>query len=121
MTYNYEQFIEITKERERLRETNEDLQYFTAKMVRMLQTVQLYDARIWANYAQAIVDPKEMVELKHDLFVRRQKLRDQMEYNINAMKEMKEDVERYCNVLGDKSAQVQMILSKIEEIRKLYS
>ena len=121
LTYNYEQFIEITKEREKLKETNEDLQFFTNKLVRSLKELHLYDAKIWANYAEAIVNPKEMVELKHDLFVRRQKLREQMEYNMNAIKEMKEDARRYSDVMDDKTSQVRMILNKIDEICKTYS
>lgn len=121
LTYNYEQFIEITKEREKLKETNEDLIYFSNKLVRMLLQLNLYDAKIWQNYAEAIINPKEMVEIKHDLFVRRQKLRERMEYNVNAIKEMKADAKRYCDVMEGRIPQVQEFLSKIDEISKMYT
>ena len=120
LTYNYEQFIEITKEREKLKETNEDLIYFSNKLVRNMLKLNLYDAKIWQDYAYALVNPKEMVELKHDLFVRRQKLRERMEYNMNAIAEMREDARRYCDVMEDKTPQVREILQKIEEISRLY-
>ena len=120
LTYNYEQFIEITKEREKLKETNEDLIYYTNKLVRSMLKLNLYDAKIWQDYSYALVNPKEMVELKHDLFVRRQKLRERMEYNMNAIAEMREDARRYCDVMEDKTPQVREILQKIEEISRLY-
>ena len=62
-----------------------------------------------------------MVELKHDLFVRRQKLRERMEYNVNAINEMKADAKRYCDAMEGRIPQVQAFLSKIDEISKMYS
>lgn len=121
LTYNYEQFIEISKEREKLKETNEDLHYFSNKLIRYLLNFHLYDAKIWPNHASAIVNPKDMVELKHDLFTRRQSLREQMEYNRNAIAEMREDAKRYCDIMEDKTPQIQQIISKIDEISKIYS
>lgn len=121
LAYNYEQFIEITKEREKLKETNEDLIYFSNKIVRMLLQLKLYDAKIWQNYADAIINPKEMVELKHDLFVRRQKLRERMEYNVNAINEMKADAKLYGDVMDERIPQVQEFLRRIDEVGKMYS
>lgn len=95
LTYHYEQFIEATREREKLKETNADLEYFSNKLVRLLRKLNLYDAKVWVGYADALVMPKEMVELKHELFSRRQKLREQIEYNLNEVTRMREEVEHY--------------------------
>ena len=118
LTYNYEQFIEVCKEKERLKQTNEDLDYFNNRLVRILKGLHLYDAKIWVNYANAVVDPKEMVELKHDLFTRRQSLRSRIEYNLNAIEEMQVEVNKYVEKMGDKSEQVRAILQKVEELNK---
>lgn len=118
LTYNYEQFIEVCKERERLKQTNEDLEYFNGRLVRILKGLHLYDAKIWVNYANAVVDPKEMVELKHDLFTRRQSLRSRIEYNLNAIEQMQAEVNKYVEKMGDKSEQVRAILQKVEELNK---
>ena len=98
LTYNYEQFIEATREREKLKETNADLEYFSNKLIRLLRKLNLYDAKVWVGYADALIMPKEMVELKHELFSRRQKLRDQIEYNLNAVTKMREEVEHYYGI-----------------------
>lgn len=147
LVYHYEQFIEATREREKLKETNADLEYFSNKLVRLLRKLNLYDAKVWVGYADALVIPKEMVELKHELFSRRQKLREQIEYNLNAVAKMREEVEHYYGIQkereqidrglkeasrgGEKSisntysedkmeAQIRDILRKVDEIHKSF-
>ena len=118
LTYNYEQYIEACKERGKFRQTSEDLEYFNGRLVRVLSGLHLYDAKIWLNYANAIIDPREMVEVKHDLFGRRQKLRSRIEYNLSAIEDMKKEVEKYINRMGEKEEQIRTILNKIDEINK---
>lgn len=118
LTYNYESYIEVCKEREKFKQTNEDLDYFNNRLIRILRGLHLYDAKIWINYANALIDPREMVELKHDLFTRRQNLRSRIEYNVNAISEMRTEVDKYIDKMGDKTAQVQAILDKVEELNK---
>lgn len=118
LTYNYEQYIEASKEREKFEQINEDLEYFNGRLVRILQGLNLYDAKVWLNYSNAVVDPREMVEVKHDLFSRRQKLRSRIEYNLNAIEDMKKEVEQYMDKMGSKAAQIRAILLKVEELNR---
>ena len=118
LTYNYEQYIEVCREKERLKQTNEELEYFNNRLVRILRGLNLYDAKVWLNYANAVIDPREMVELKHELFSRRQSLRNHIEYNLNAISEMKIEVDKYVEKMGEKSKQVRAILEKVEELNK---
>lgn len=118
LTYNYEQYIEASKEREKFKQANEDLEYFNGRLVRLLHSLNLYDAKVWLNYANAIVDPREMVEVKHDLFSRRQKLRSRIEYNLNAIDDMKAEVEKYIDKMGSKAEQVRTIMAKVEELNR---
>lgn len=118
LTFNYEQYIEICKEREKFKQTNEDLEYFKNRLVRILRGMNLYDARIWLNYANAIVDKKEMVELKHELFSRRQFLRGRIDYNLEAISDMRADVDLYVDKIGDKSAQIRAIVYKVDELNR---
>lgn len=121
LIYNYEQYQEASKEREKFKNVNEDLEYFNNRLVRILRGLNLYDAKIWLNYANAVIDPKEMVELKHDYFSRRQSLRNRIEYNLNAIADMRIEVDKYIDKMGDKSEQVREILMKVEELNKGYT
>lgn len=118
LIYNYEQYIEICKERERFKQTNEELEYYKNRLVRLLRSINLYDARIWLNYANAIVDKNEMVELKHEFFTRRQFLRSQINYNLAAISDLRVDVDLYVDKLGEKAVQVRAIVDKVDEINK---
>lgn len=118
LTYNYEQYIEACKEREKFKQTSEDLEYFNGRLVRVLSSLNLYDAKVWLNYANAIIEPKEMVEVKHDLFARRQKLRSRIEYNLSAIDDMKKEVEKYVDRMGEKQEQIRAIIQKVDEINK---
>ena len=120
LTYNYEQYQEVCKEREKLKNVNEDLDYFNNRLVRILRGLNLYDAKIWLNYANAVIDPKEMVELKHEYFTQRQSLRNRIEYNLNALTDMRKEIDKYIEKMGDKSEQVRAILLKVEELNRGY-
>lgn len=118
LNYNYEQYIEICKEREKFKQANEDLEYYNGRLVRILHGLNLYDAKIWLNYADAILNSKEMVEVKHDLFIRRQNIRTRMENNLTAIADMRREVEKYITKMGDKTPQVRAILEKVDELNK---
>ena len=118
LTFNYEQFIEICKERERFKQMNEDSEYFKHRLVRILRSLNLYDAKVWLNYANAIVNQNEMVELKHELFSRRQFLRGRIDYNLAAISDMRVDVDLYVDKLGDKAIQVRAIVDRVDELNK---
>ena len=57
-----------------------DLDSF-GKLLKILKRYQLKDPDRWTHQALAIIDNKEMVEIRHGLIVRRQSLRSQLDYN----------------------------------------
>lgn len=112
----WQYYLEAVKEREKYQRTNEDLEYFNGRLVRILSKYQLYDAQVWVTQAIALVDPKEMVEVKHDLITRRQKLRGRMEYNLGIIKEQKSEAEQLLDKVGSMRPQVEKILLAIDKL-----
>ena len=108
--------MEAVKEREKYQRTNDDLEYFNARLLRELAQYQMYDTKVWLTQAVALVDPKEMVEVKHGLINRRQKLRSRIEYNVGIMMEQKKEAEGMLDKVGDMKPQVQQILVAIEQL-----
>lgn len=84
--YQWDLYQEAVREQEKYRKTNEDLNYYYDKLVKLLKKCELYDSRVWIEQPQALVDAKEMVEIKHNLLVRRQKLRSKIAYNLDIVK-----------------------------------
>lgn len=120
LNYNYDQYIEMCREREKFRQTNDDLDYYNKQMLFFLSRYEMYDSNVWLNHSNAIINQKDMVELKHDLLVRRQKLRTRMEYNLNVIAELKGDILLHRNELGEKAEVVNKILRKISEMDMKY-
>lgn len=96
---SYDRFL-IEREDRRKYETNEAV--YLEEMARLVKNLRKYrvtDPDIWIHQAEALVDPREMVEIRHKLIGRRQKLRKQMEYNqtlaAEASDEIKEIMGKY--------------------------
>jgi len=93
LSYIWDQYLEEVKEREKYQRTNDELDYFNDKLIRQLKKYQFYDARIWIHQAKAMLDKKEMVEVKHELLVRRKKLRDGMEDQAETIRGARKEIE----------------------------
>lgn len=74
-------FIVEREERAKIEKANEELDFYSGGLLTLLGRYHIKDPSIWIHQAEALLDNKEMVEIRHDLIVRRQKLRKQMEYN----------------------------------------
>lgn len=112
----WQYYLEAVKEREKYQRTNEDLEYFNGRLVRILSKYRLYDAQVWITQAAALVDPKEMVEVKHGLIGRRQKLRQRIEYNLGIVKEQKAEAQQLLDKVGTMRPQVEKILFAIDKL-----
>lgn len=74
-------FKQEKEERRQYAETEAKLEYYQERLLKILRRYQLKDPDRWIHQANAIVDNREMIEIRHGLIVRRQSLRSQMEYN----------------------------------------
>lgn len=119
LIYYYELYQEAVREQEKFRRTNDDLQFFCQKLIRILEEEKLYDARVWVHHANALIDPREMVELKHNLLVRRQKVRSRVEYNIKAIADLKNEITEQMRYVDSDMSQVADILTKIDAINRI--
>ena len=88
------------EEREKFRRAELDLDYSEQELLQILKCYQIQDPAIWLHQTEAILDPKEMVEIRHNLIIRRQSLRRRMDYNREVVagtsqRDIKALVERY--------------------------
>lgn len=60
----------------------------------MLKKYEIRDREIWLSQVLAIIDPREMVEIRHGLNVQRQRLRERIEYNEEVKKEFIQSIDR---------------------------
>ncbi len=93
-------YFQEKEEREKCKRAELDLDYNQQELLRILRRYQVKDPAVWLHQTEAILDHKEMVEIRHGLIIRRQSLRRRMDYNKEvvaggAQKEIKELVRRY--------------------------
>ena len=74
-------YYQEKEEREKCKRAELDLDYNQQELMRILRRYQIQDPAIWLHQTEAILDHKEMVEIRHGLIIRRQCLRRIMDYN----------------------------------------
>ena len=102
----WEKYKVEKEERRRYREAELELDECQQELLSILKCYQVKDPAIWLHQTAAILDNKEMVEIRHGLIIRRQSLRRRMDYNremiIDKTKgEMKELAEAYPQYAGE--------------------
>lgn len=100
LTQLWENYCIEKEEREKFRRAELDLDYSEQELLQILKCYQVQDPAIWLHQTEAILEPREMVEIRHNLIIRRQSLRRRMDYNREVVagtsqKDIKALVERY--------------------------
>ncbi len=85
--YHWQEYMRIVEEERRFKKMMDNIDFYTKELIRELKSNGVMDAAIWGYQVEALVDPREMVEVRHRLNVRRQKLRQRIDYN-NGQEEM---------------------------------
>ena len=85
-------------------------------MLHILRRYNLYDADIWLDQARALLDHGEMVEIRHNLFLRRQSLRRRMDYNREVIAAKAKD--EIKDLAGSYPRYAREIMSMVDEYDK---
>lgn len=94
LEYLYGQYLIMVDEVRKYQKTTGDLKEYSEELSKLLFSYGVKDPDIWAKQSMALIDSREMVEVKHSLNVRRQKLREQIAYNeelrLSGLKDIRE-------------------------------
>lgn len=112
LMYLWEQYKKAIEDEKKYSKHSEVLETEKKELVRILKTAALDDPAIWMYQAVALIDNKEMVEVRHSLNVRRQKLRDAMDYNNKIKEDTTDEVRAYLNKLPEEKAKYEPMLRK---------
>ncbi len=106
----WEQYIEEKKLRQVQAETEEELRFCNQDLLHTLSQYQIKIPEIWPSQAIALVNKKEMVEVRHSLISRRQSLRKQLEYNRELAKKAQDIIKQ---IASDYPQDAKDILEKV--------
>jgi hypothetical protein len=94
LEYLYDQYLIMVDEVRKFQKSSGDLRQYCDQLSKLLFSYGVKDPDIWTKQSLALVDSREMVEVKHSLNQRRQKLREQISYNeqlrLNGLRDIKQ-------------------------------
>ena len=112
----WQKYQQELAEREKFRKTELQLDRNEKEMLHILRRYNLYDADIWLDQARALLDHGEMVEIRHNLFLRRQSLRRRMDYNREVIAAKAKD--EIKDLAGSYPRYAREIMSMVDEYDK---
>ena len=110
LEFIFNQYCQAKKEWARQRESSIRINENNQIVLAELERFGVKDCDIWLGQIQALVDPKEMVEVRHELNVQRGKLREQLDYNTGVMEECLEEIDKIRSRKPEYAAEVEQIL-----------
>lgn len=78
---NWKRYVKEKEERHNYQIAVRELDECHKELVEILRFHKIMDPMIWLHQVPALLDKKEMVEVRHSLIIRRQSLRKRMDYN----------------------------------------
>lgn len=88
-----------------------------ARLMRILRGIDVRTPEIWKHQTDALYDNREMVEVRHGLIGRRQKLRKQMEYNQQIALEASEEIK---SIVKDYPEYSESVLALVDAYEKKF-
>ncbi len=83
----WQEYLKVKEEERRYQKNTSELDFYNKELMKELKRFGVADTEIWTYQPTAILDGKEMVEVRHRLNVRRQKLRERISLNMNQQEE----------------------------------
>ena len=78
LEYRYELYNTMVRDEKKYYQANSELRVKREELIKQLDSIGVRDSQVWIKQAEALIDRRELVEIKHGLNVRRQSLRGRM-------------------------------------------
>lgn len=109
----WKKYQQEKEERKQYAEAEAKIEYYQNQLVGRLSQYRIKDPERWVGQPGALLDKREMVEIRHDLILRRQSLRKQIDYNNNVGETARQEVR-------DVAKQYPMYMAEILEMIDRY-
>ncbi|HHV12079.1 MAG TPA: hypothetical protein GXX75_17535 [Clostridiales bacterium] len=108
----WEEYVRLKDEARRYRTNTELIEFYNNELIHQLQQSGIKDAEIWIFQTTAILDNKEMVEVRHRLNVRRQKLRERIDINSKQREEALQSIQSTIRTYPDCREEAEKLLRR---------
>lgn len=111
----WQNYLQEKEERKQFAETEAKADYYGRQLVDKLSNYHLADPSRWVHQSRALLDKREMVEIRHEYILRRQALRKQLDYNKGIAETAKKEI---MDVVGLHPAYAGEILDMVNRYEK---
>lgn len=118
LTYIWEQYLAAQTESQRYKVNTSDLDYNNRQLISILTRYKLNAPSIWTHQALAIIDDKEMVEVRHNLIVQRQNIRKRVEYSSGVIKEAKENITKIAKKNPEYTSEIMDVIKSVDDVEE---
>lgn len=115
----WKEYLRIRAEEEMFRKNERQQEVHRSMIIRELRKVGVTDAGIWVMQPQALIDRNEMVEVRHSLNVRRQKLREHIDYNMKQKENNETAIIRFVKEHPEYIEEVKPLLERYRLLQKM--
>lgn len=112
LEYIWEQYYKAKVKRAEYRKNTELLERYNAALVECLQRVGLKDAEVWVYQPEAIVDAREMVEVRHHVNERRRKVKERVDNAAKGFELAEKELKGFKEAYPQFATEMQMLLNK---------
>lgn len=111
----WKQYQQEKEERKQYAEAEAKTEYYQKQLVGRLSRYRINDPERWVGQPGALLDKREMVEIRHDLILRRQALRKQIDYNNNIGETARQEVREVANQFPMYMAEILDMVERYEK------
>lgn len=116
LAFLWEQYLNAKAESQKYKLNTSDLDYNNKQLIRILTRYKINAPSIWIHQALALIDDKEMVEVRHNLIVKRQNLRKRVEQNTEKIKKAKEEITQIASKNPEYMDEIVDVIKSVEDI-----
>ena len=112
LEYLWDQYYKVKVKRAEYRKNTELLERYNAALVECLQRFGLKDAEVWVYQPEAIMDAREMVEVRHHVNERRRKVKERVETAGKSCEQAHRELKEFTLTYPQFAVDMQAVLDK---------
>ena len=112
----WNQYLQEKDERKEYAEAEAKLDYYRNQLRARMTNYHIADPDRWVNRPEALIDKREMVEARHELILRRQALRKQIDYNKDLAAESRGEIMDIVKRYPEYAAEILAMADHYEDV-----
>ena len=115
----WKEYLRIRAEEEANRKNERQQEVHRSTIIGQLRRVGVADTGIWVLQPLALIDKNEMVEVRHSLNVRRQKLREHIDYNMKQKEKNEQAIIQFVKQYPEYADEAQDLIERYRLLQKM--